>query len=247
MLTVRGVAKTGNMLDVRIMRELEAERSGKKEAKVYKSTVCEIDSENSLQIAMPMEGGKMILFDRGLQVELTIHARPTMYKCKAVVQDRYKKDGLYFLDVVCGKLTKFQRREFFRIECIVDFKFYVLPEDWTMSEEKAKDLYLKAQSEEVDWVEDQGVILDISGGGIRFLSTQKLEEGRTLLVFFRLKNDKMDQTFYIHSELLASIKSESAEEKYMNRAKFLFQDLRDRENIVKYVFEEERKRNSRAR
>ena len=39
-----------------------------------------------------------------------------MNKCTAVIKDRYKKDGLFFLIIkISSKLTKIQRREFFRV------------------------------------------------------------------------------------------------------------------------------------
>ena len=41
--------------------------------------------------------------------------------------------------------------------------------------------------------------------------------------------------------MIATEKHPTIEEMYIHRVKFLFRDLRDREKIVRFVFEEERR------
>ena len=83
----------------------------------YKSSISDLISDDTWEITMPMESGKMVLFPLGISCDLVIFSQGNiMNKCTAVIKDRYKKDGLFFLIVkISSKLTKIQRREFFRV------------------------------------------------------------------------------------------------------------------------------------
>lgn len=83
------------------------------------------------------------------------------------------------------------------------------------------------------------MICDISGGGVRFTGDTPLEPGQFVLLTFRLVNENTDECFYLVSQIVAIQKEDS--DRYSCRAKFIFKDLKDREKIVRFVFEEERK------
>ena len=63
--------------------------------------------------------------------------------------------------------------------------------------------------------------------------------GQFVLLTFRLVNENTDECFYLVSQIVAIQKEDS--DRYSCRAKFIFKDLKDREKIVRFVFEEERK------
>ena len=94
----------------------------------YKSSISDLISDDTWEITMPMESGKMVLFPLGISCDLVIFSQGNiMNKCTAVIKDRYKKDGLFFLIVkISSKLTKIQRREFFRVVCCIDMQYYTL-------------------------------------------------------------------------------------------------------------------------
>ena len=57
----------------------------------------------------------------------------------------------------------------------------------------------------------------------------------------RLTNDRMDETFYLVCQIVGCERHPSLDNTFSCRAKFIFKDLKDREKIVKFVFEEERR------
>ena len=83
------------------------------------------------------------------------------------------------------------------------------------------------------------MICDISGGGVRFTGDVPLEAGQFVLLIFRLINKNTDECFHLVSQIVEARKEDN--ERYSCRAKFIFKDLRDREKIVRFVFEEERR------
>ena len=62
-----------------------------------------------------------------------------------------------------------------------------------------------------------------------------------ILLMIRLTNDRMDETFYLVCQIVGCERHPSLDNTFSCRAKFIFKDLKDREKIVKFVFEEERR------
>ena len=84
-------------------------------------------------------------------------------------------------------------------------------------------------------------ITDISGGGIRFNSETELKSGDHILAVAHLANERMNQEFHIVGSVISCEKKEQAtEKKYVSRVKFMIKDDRVREDIIRYIFEEER-------
>ena len=87
----------------------------------------------------------------------------------------------------------------------------------------------------------RGVIVDISGGGTRFVSRQKFEEGSIILMSFDLSIVDKERSFLLAAKVVYSGEIENRENEYENRVKFEFIDTMTREEIIKYIFDEERK------
>jgi c-di-GMP-binding flagellar brake protein YcgR len=51
----------------------------------------------------------------------------------------------------------------------------------------------------------------------------------------------MDESFSLVGHVISSEKHPKDSDQYINRLQFHFKDLRDREKIVRFVFEEERR------
>lgn len=239
-MTFLDTMKPGDKIDIRLILQENRKEDGKEEEKIYCSSVFDCLSETELEIGMPTEGGKMILFQVGMQMDMIFYSSRGMYRCYAVVRDRYKKDNLYMLHVeaVTG-LSKYQRRQFFRIDCYIDVKIFHMTDE-VAGYSTTRQIYLASLEPDMSLNFSLGTILDISGGGIRFISGEQYEKGRLLLYSFQLTNARVDQNFYIIGQIISSEAVPNNDGKFMNRCKFIFKELKDRETIVRYVFEEER-------
>lgn len=76
-------------------------------------------------------------------------------------------------EIVYEELTKIQRREDFRIDCNIPVQFT----------EKVQDKHSKDSKE--------GLLIDISGGGVRLLSNEKLCDGAPILLKFKFNEDQL--------------------------------------------------------
>ena len=83
------------------------------------------------------------------------------------------------------------------------------------------------------------VILDISGGGIKISTDTPLEASSYIITRFRLSVNGSEQEFILIGQVIECERSQSG--KYFARIRFIFDNIAKREQIVRYVFEEERR------
>lgn len=231
----------GDKIDIKMSREQHAEENGGQIANVFQSSVCDYLSDMELEITMPTQGGRTVLFQLGARCEFVFYTRRGMYSCSGSVTNRYRQDNLFLLAVrIEGIPRKFQRREFFRVDYLADVQYYEISEEVALLP-TTEQLFARVQ--ELDYRDEvkRATMRDISGGGVKFTSSVPLESGAYVLLMVRLTNDCMDETFYLVCQIVGSDKHPSLEDTYCSRGKFLFKDLKDREKIVKFVFEEERR------
>ncbi len=232
----------GDRLEItstKFSEESAAELEGKAGAKgrVYVSRVYDIRSEEEIEIEMPIEKGKLILLPVGGEFDLCFYTSSGLFQCYSVIKDRFKTNNLYILVMeLTSGLRKFQRREYYRFNCILDMKSRKLSEE----EEEA---YVSRSVEflDTDLTLEDGVIVDISGGGARFVSKHKYEKDTKMLFKFSLMVDGKPQKFSIVGRIITSNPKEGVKDRFENRVKFLNLDSHGREDIIRYIFEEERK------
>ena len=98
--------------------------------KTYKSSVFDFLSENEIELGMPTDGGKMVMFNVGFECQFYFYTSKGLYTCEAVVTNRYKKDGFILMSAkIRTGLKKFQRREFYRLDCLIDFAYYKISKE----------------------------------------------------------------------------------------------------------------------
>ncbi len=96
-------------------------------ARTLVSQLLDEKEENKLVIAMPMEGGKMVLLDVGKRYNMFFYTTAGLYYCIAQVSGRYRSGQVYMLEMECAsEIEKFQRRQFFRLNCIVDMDYRMI-------------------------------------------------------------------------------------------------------------------------
>ena len=117
-----------------------------------------------------------------------------------------------------------------------------------MQLEKLEDIYEMIQDDYLAGNVTPGKIVDLSGGGIRFYTEKPVKADACLLLDIRLKNETMDKQFHIPARVLDCHRVENIQEvRYELRAKFFIRDDKVREEIIHYIFEEERKTRQRGK
>ena len=237
------VATLGDKIDIKLVQQLEQMNNGelKDPIRVYKSSLFEFVNDREIEISMPTENGRMVLFQIGLRCHMTIYTKRGLYACVATVQKRFKKDNFFVLQMyLTEEPKKFQRREFFRVEAAIDLNYMIVGPEF-LELPSSEEVFEKAQEMNFNQYQVPAITIDISGGGIKFASDEKIPVDSLLLIVIRLTNEKIDQTFFLITQIIESMESPRVRGKYITRGKFHFKDINDRETIVRFVFEEERR------
>lgn len=207
-----------------------------KEKKSYRSQIFDIDSEDEIKIAMPMEQGKLILLSVDEEFSLCFYTPSGLYQCIGRVSDRYKADSVYVLVMeLVTDLRKYQRREYYRLNCVLDMKSTMV------SEKDVTHFSEQVQFVDTDITFDNGVMVDISGGGARFISRVKYPRNSNIIFAFSLFVNGSLQEYKLLGRVLVSEEIENREGEYEHRIQFVNMMNDQRESIIKYIFEEERK------
>ena len=120
-MKVSDIIRIGDKIDIRVLQEVEQAEKTDVTVKTYKSKVLDFCSNGNMEIAMPMEAGKLVLLQLGVRYELVFFSRESLYRTVGQVKERYKKDNIYMLEMeLKSQPEKFQRREYFRYPCLLD-------------------------------------------------------------------------------------------------------------------------------
>lgn len=209
---------------------------GTEGVKTYRSTVYDILDDGRLELVMPMEQTKLVLLPVDGEYNVCFFTQGGMYRADVRIVDRQKINGTYILVVdIISNLHKYQRREYYRFNCIVDMEV----REMTKQESDALARGISVMVPEMEMI--KGVIVDISGGGTRFVSRQKFNEGSFILMSFCLSIMDEERSFFLAAKVIYSGEIENRENEYENRVKFEYINTSTREEIIKYIFDEERK------
>ena len=210
--------------------------------KIYVSQVQSVLSDERMEIVMPMEGTKIVLLPVDAVFDMYLTTRNGLYQCFMRVIDRYKSNNVYLLVVeLTSNLRKYQRRDYYRFSCALEMKSRELSRDEirvvdTVEEFITPGLPLK-----------QSVIVDISGGGLRFLSNHQYEPGSLIYINYCLLIKEKVKEYNLVGKVLAIKPSENRKGVYEHRVQYVNIGNEEREEIIRYIFEEERKHRSNKR
>lgn len=205
--------------------------------RVYTSKVNDILSEDQLEIMMPMEKTKLILLPVDTEYDMAIYTDHGLYQCFVRVVDRYKSDNMYLLVVeLTSNLRKNQRREYYRFSCALEMCSRNLEEEEIQAVE-SRELFELVPGLPLK----RSVIVDISGGGLRFVSNQKYEPESLIYCSYHLVVDGSKRLYEVVGKVLGSKEVENRKGVFEHRVQYVNISESVREQIIKYIFQEERK------
>lgn len=226
----------GNKVEIR--KKKKGRTDGEEpEVVIYYSQVCDILSEDRVDITMPMEKTKIVLLPVGVEYELYFYTPNGVYQCRAKVADRVKKNNVFMLAMeLTSELRKDQRREFYRFSCALKMDSRALGEEEIELMEREGTLE-EAGGESLK----QSVIVDISAGGLRFMSSYRYEEESIILCKYQLDTEKGVKEYEILGKVLSVQESQTRRGVFEHRVQYVDIDDTAREEIIKFIFETERK------
>ncbi len=216
-----------------------------------RSQLLDFDGYRKAIISVPMLEGKLIPLEVGDTFHMTFFTDGGIFTCEAKVMRRLRERTVFTLEMELQNApVKNQRREYFRLDCAMPIKVRTLNEREDLILEKLynnayedpeeKDAAVKyLDAIEKNWTEVN--LTDISGGGLRFLNAGVLEKNSHIQAQFKIVIGGNE--FEITNKLLvvSCIEMPNLGD-YDVRCKFLEMRAQIRERLIKYIFDEQRKR-----
>lgn len=190
------------------------------------SKIQDIKLDNELIITTPIKNGKIIPLEINSEFYLCVYTSKGLYKCDVEVIDRKREDKMFLATLrIKSKMQKYQRRQYYRLDCIINFKYKTL--------------------NETEW--NEGIILDISGGGFRFISNRKLIDKEQITSQIQLKFEEEVKNINVTGTIIDSNLIDIKANSYETRIYFDKISNEDRELVIRFIFEEERKRRKKEK
>lgn len=240
---ISNLISVGDKVDIRLIQNTEHEEKLGSTVRILKSQVEDI-TEDDIKMAMPIEKGRIVLLSTGLRYEFCFYTKTGLFRCEGEVQNRYKSGNIFMVSVVVkSQLERHQRREFYRLACLLDITYKLV--------KKETDIYNIVESKN-EFMNSgdilKGIVLDISGGGLRFICDNKIEIGTYICFMLQIELNNQVRVLSEFGKVISSERIETDQErKYEIRIKYEYLDKKDQEMIIKYVFETERKKVNKKR
>lgn len=232
MIDIVDIIRPGDRVDIETV--VADEKTDDK--KYYITKVYDVGDSGEVEIVMPMEKTRTVVLSVGMVYDLYFYAGKGIYACAAEVVSRRNENGVAIAVLApTTELRRHQRREYFRYDCVIGMNARELDAEEAAFYEKHGRLMGTEQPY------DKGVIVDLSGGGMRFVSAQDYKQGSLIHCRFILNNKNKMTTYDEVVRVLfadALVNNQTSRE---YRGQFMRMESGEREEIIRFIFEEERK------
>lgn len=248
------VIQIGNKIELRAVSN-RVLSTKPEESDVYISQFLQWADLNVATIAIPSFKGHLIPLRVDDVYELQFVTRSGLYRCRGKISKRSKTSNNIAVAEVkfISALEKFQRRQFYRMNCIIPMTYSVLTDvQKELYKEKKRSLSLEQKLsiekklENQQMVFQKATVLDISGGGMRFNSSVQQETDDILLLQPALPETVRKKIPFLFGRIISSRRIPNKEPvTFDNRIEFVEISSTEQEQIITYIFKEERDKRRR--
>jgi len=241
---LKDVVQTGDKIK---LTAIQGEENKEKEAS-FNSRVVEVMEPNSIKALMPNANGRSVILDSWKKYNLKLMTQGGIFQCEARIIRRFKEKLNFFVVFeIMSELEKLQRREYYRLECMLKITYCRAKDGngYTKEEksaytgnEETKDKHISEHKRDC-W--HAAIATNISGGGIRFHTKQALVKGEGLLLRMHLQFDDGEGDYEIPAKVVCSAEVPNRPGIFEARVQFVGIKAQDREDIIRFVFDEERR------
>ncbi len=246
---LREILTLGDKIDITLLG-----RNGKpaQDAKTLVSKLMDFQAADVISITTPFANGRTIPLMVGEYYNLCFYTEKGLYQCRAVALNNHREDkSIMSVMRITSSLEKYQRRQYFRLECIQDIQYRIISEEEELLEQRLID-HAFADAEELseyrmrlselnrDWV--RGSMTDLSGGGAKFTSDRQHNSGEKIKLKLELISMEENRLFLFDATIIHSSIIINRRDIFEHRVKFINIPRKDRDELIRYIFEQERRR-----
>ncbi|MBQ6538371.1 MAG: flagellar brake protein [Eubacterium sp.] len=245
------VFKIGDKVD---LVQKSSSAGGKVSERQYASRIIDFDMIRTVKLSAPIQDGHLVPLSVGDDYDLIVFTKAGLYSCRGRIKKRYLEKKISVLDVlIISEFKKYQRREFFRLECSFNMAYRIITlEEKQLRVKLATDNFNtpaekneckeKLAKMEPEWLD--ATITNLSGGGVKFHSKDYFKKDEITEVKIPLQISTGFETLTFFARVIESTENMKMLKTFDTRCEFLSMSGRERELIVKFVFEQQRKKMS---
>ena len=181
----------------------------------YKTRIEDM-GDKILSLGAPFERGEVVSLREGTKVKLTYWDETAAYSFEGKVLRRIAVPVPMFVVELPNCVTKVQRRSFIRVPALYPVTFQ------SVTKEGLSDFY-------------QATMLDLSGGGMRFLTEERVESKALLYTHLTLPNGDLRTPVRV-----CRVNKVEDSKRYMVAVEFWDLQERERDRIIICIFEIQR-------
>lgn len=223
----------GAKVEVYIKTNHYTDDSGSRE--MFTSQVMDF-GDDCIICTMPVDKGKLIVLEVGNMLETYFYAGKSIYRADCLVSNRGKEGNIFTMELKPQTpLKKFQRREYYRLECSIPVDIVSLTQDERQELENRLAIPSRLMMPE-----EKGTIIDISGGGLRIFTKRQYVKDAIVVVKFPIEFNGKVKNMELAAAVIASFRNMNDESMYDNRLQFIMNSREDTEDIIKFIFIQQR-------
>jgi c-di-GMP-binding flagellar brake protein YcgR len=220
--------------------------------KTFVSQLIDFVDFDIINIATPIVLGKTMLLTVGDRFNLCFYSSKGLYQCNCIVLSNHKENNTIVSVVrITTNLEKFQRRQYYRLECIHEIEYRMVTKEEEILEKKIREDNFNSVEErnegrkrinqlEREWM--QAAVTDLSGGGARFNSAVLHNQGEKVLLKLEFLINGEVKKMILGAIIITSERIMNRLGAFEHRVEFNNIMQKDREDLIKYIFEQERRR-----
>lgn len=245
---LRDVLSIGDKIDVKRLDHMGRPLHN---ANTYVSQLADFVDKNVIHIAAPIRNGIMMIPETGENYNLCFYTKNGLYQCNCTMLNNSKENNTVVIEVkLTSDLEKFQRRQYYRLEFILDMKYHPISQEEEilinkfknnsfLNDENRDEFSKRLKDLEQIWY--KASIIDISGGGAKFNSSEMHKLGNKMRINLGLELSGRLKTLNLEAVIISSNRIMNHYGAYENRVEFYDIGKSDREDLIRYIFEQDRK------
>jgi c-di-GMP-binding flagellar brake protein YcgR len=245
---LRDTVNIGDKIEI---KQLDQKGQLIKSAKTYVSQMVDFIDDDKISIATPIKSGMLVLLEKWANYRLYLYTAKGLYQCDCTMIQTYRERNMVLALVkVTSTLEKIQRRQYYRLEYVHEIEYRLVTSEETALEEKLRlekftnpveKSEARKKLAELNRTWHQASITDLSGGGCRFNTDEQLKTGDRIRIKFDFIIRNELRKMELEADIIVSEKLMDRQGVFENRAEFCNISNKDREDLIKYIFEQERR------
>lgn len=210
------------------------DREGIRET-LYESRLVNKYTDESLDILVPENHGAHMQIHKGERYDCYFFLESRIMSCSVQVEGMIEWHKLELVHIRrVNQLLKYERRGFKRISCETAIRYLLITHDNSREFREAAD---QKRLMTMEGFKD-GTTLDISGGGVKFVSEEQLPHDSLVVVDFSTNGQK----YVFLAKVIASIEIDKERGEYEQRLKYIEMEGKERNRILSFLYEREREK-----